>query len=401
MKNKLIRKVLVGVGILAAVVVLYFVSPVSHSQVHAENGRIITIYHDGQQQVIVTEAMTVGEALDRAGVRLEANDAVEPQKDTKLLAQSYDVNVYRARPVTVVDGNNRYRIVSPYQSAKEIASAAGLHIYDEDKLTISRIDDFVGQGGAGLLLTIKRSTPVHMVLYGKAVDVRTQAKTVDELLHEKRITQAAQDGVSPAAHTSISENMIIDVYRNGQQTVSEEQEVTFTTKQIQDADHPVGYKQIQTPGVKGKKIVTYQLDLKNGTEVSRKAIQSVVTEDAKEQVEVIGTKVDLPAGSHQDWMAAAGITPGDFGYVDFIMSHESGWCPTKWQGEHTCNGYHGVPSSGGYGIGQATPGGKMASAGGDWATNPITQLRWCSSYALGKYHSWQAAYNHWVAYRNW
>jgi uncharacterized protein YabE (DUF348 family) len=292
MKNRLISKVLIGVGIVATLVVLYAVEPVLHPAAHAENGRIVTIYHDGQQQVIATDAKTVGEALDRAGVKLDQNDAVEPTASTKLVAQNYDVNVYRARPVIVVDGAQRYRIISPYQSAKKIAESAGLQVYDEDALTISRIDDFVAQGSAGLMLTIKRSTPVHIVLYGKLVDIRTQATTVTELMQEKGVTLGAQDGVSPAVSSAITSGMTIDVYRNGEQTVSEERDVDFTTKQIQDADQPLGYKQVRTPGVKGKKIVTYQLELKNGKEISRKEIQGVTVVESKEQVEVVGAKVN-------------------------------------------------------------------------------------------------------------
>ncbi len=279
-----------GVGLVCALMALYFASPVSKTVAHAENKRIITIFHDGQEQVIATDAITVGEALNRADVQLQQHDAVEPAQNTQLVAQSYDINVYRSRPVTVVDGSQRYQIMSPYQSAKKIAEAAGLTIYDEDTLTISRINDFVGEDGVGLKLTIQRATPVNMVLYGKQLSIRTQAKTVADLLKEKNVTLAAQDDVSPAAATPISANMIIDVFRDGQQTVSEEQDLPFTTKQIQDADHEVGYKQVQTPGALGKKIVTFQLELKNGKEVSRKEIQSVVTVQPKEQVEVVGAK---------------------------------------------------------------------------------------------------------------
>ncbi len=389
----------------AALVALYFVSPLPHARAHAENSRIVTIYHDGQQQVVATDAATVGEALDRAGVKLESNDAVEPAKDTKLIAQSYDINVYRARPVTVVDGDKRYRIMSPYQSAKEIANAAGLEVYPEDTLTISRIDDFVSQGGAGLMLTITRSVPVHMVLYGKAVDIRTQAKTIGELLTAKGITMAAQDGVSPAANTVVAANMTVDVYRNGEQTVSVEQDIAFTTKQIQDADQPLGYKNVQTPGAKGKKIVTYQIELKNGAEVSRKEIQSVTTQEPKEQVEVVGAKPPVTlTGDKSDVMAAAGIAQSDYAYVDYIVSHESGWCATKLQGHWgACPSAvpSSIPAGLGYGLCQSTPGSKMASAGADWQYNPITQLKWCSSYAASRYGSWQAAYNHWLVTHNW
>lgn len=41
--------------------------------------------------------------------------------------------------------------------------------------------------------------------------------------------------------------------------------------------------------------------------------------------------------------------------------------------------------SGAYGIPQARPGSKMASAGADWRTNPITQLKWGMNYVKSRY----------------
>ena len=44
-------------------------------------------------------------------------------------------------------------------------------------------------------------------------------------------------------------------------------------------------------------------------------------------------------------------------------------------------------SSGAYGIPQALPGSKMASAGPDWLTNPETQIRWGLKYIESRYGS--------------
>lgn len=50
------------------------------------------------------------------------------------------------------------------------------------------------------------------------------------------------------------------------------------------------------------------------------------------------------------------------------------------------------PYSAAYGLPQANPGSKMASAGADWATNPFTQLKWMLSYVNSRYggacHAW-------------
>jgi hypothetical protein len=51
-------------------------------------------------------------------------------------------------------------------------------------------------------------------------------------------------------------------------------------------------------------------------------------------------------------------------------------------------------SSGAYGIPQALPGGKMASAGRDWRTNPRTQIRWGLGYIKQRYGSPCGAWTH-------
>lgn len=113
-----------------------------------------------------------------------------------------------------------------------------------------------------------------------------------------------------------------------------------------------------------------------------------------------------PVGDSNSWLVGAGISPGDYGYVDYIISRESGWCPTKWQGQHTCpdNYYPTLDLNDGwvgYGLCQSTPGIKMATAGADFATNGVTQMKWCNSYAITRYGSWAAAYNYWLVHHNW
>ena len=130
--------------------------------------------------------------------------------------------------------------------------------------------------------------------------------------------------------------------------------------------------------------------MRNGQVISRQFVSEVVTQAPIEQQVTIGMKVVLPAGSHEDWMASVGISSSDYGYVNFIIEHESHWNPLS---RNT--------RSGATGLCQALPGSKMASAGADWATNPITQLRWCNGYAVGRYGSWSAAYEFWIKHHWW
>ncbi len=84
--------------------------------------------------------------------------------------------------------------------------------------------------------------------------------------------------------------------------------------------------------------------------------------------------------SQNSLMTKAGISPSNFGYVDYIVSIESSWNYTAVN-----------PYSGAYGLCQALPATKMAQFGADWKTNPVTQLKFCNSYANSRYGSWAGA----------
>jgi hypothetical protein len=71
-----------------------------------------------------------------------------------------------------------------------------------------------------------------------------------------------------------------------------------------------------------------------------------------------------------------------FSCLDSLWQRESGW-----------NTYASNPS-GAYGIPQALPGSKMASAGDDWRTNPATQIRWGLGYIGSRYGGPCAAWHH-------
>lgn len=65
-----------------------------------------------------------------------------------------------------------------------------------------------------------------------------------------------------------------------------------------------------------------------------------------------------------------------------------------WNRESRWNAYAENPSSGAYGIPQALPGSKMASAGADWRTNPATQIKWGLGYIAARYATPCGAWEH-------
>jgi resuscitation-promoting factor RpfB len=303
-----------------------------------QSGRLLTIHDQGVEKVIATKAHTVGEALKKADVEVGALDSVEPAIDTELVANNYSINVYRARPVTVVDGETQVRIMTPHQSARQIAKAANMELYDEDQTELGRVEDVL-EGGAGLKLTIDRATPFSLKLYGKKITARTQATTVEEMLKEKNITLGPNDGISVKPSTLIKKGMKIEIWRNGKQTVTEEQDVAFAVEKIEDADREIGYHEVKTPGEPGKKTVTYEIVMKNGKEVSRKEIQSVVTKQPKKQVEIVGAKSAF-SGSFADALAQLRACEGDY-----TTNTGNGYYGAYQYDIQTWGGYQGYPNA--------------------------------------------------------
>ena len=93
-----------------------------------------------------------------------------------------------------------------------------------------------------------------------------------------------------------------------------------------------------------------------------------------------------PSGSPQHiaraMLGSYGWSSSQFGCLQSLWNAESGW-----------NVYASNPS-GAYGIPQALPGSKMASAGPDWQSNPATQIRWGLGYIKGLYGSPCGAWAH-------
>jgi len=252
--------------------------------------RLITIHDRGAERSILTHATTLREAFNEASIELDPNDRVEPGLDAPLVASHYETNVYRARPVTIIDGAVRQKVMSSYQTPKQIAEQAHITLQDEDKVAIAASTDMVAQG-AGVQLTVSRATAFTLVLYGTKTPAYTQEGTVAEMLKEKNIVLGGNDTLNVSPETEIQPGMVIELWRNGKQTATEEQDVAFETEKIKDADQEVGYRKITTPGEVGKKTVTYEVEMKNGVQVNRVEIQSVVTKEPKKQVEVVGIKL--------------------------------------------------------------------------------------------------------------
>jgi hypothetical protein len=117
------------------------------------------------------------------------------------------------------------------------------------------------------------------------------------------------------------------------------------------------------------------------------AQQQAGQQQAAQQSTAQQPAASAPSGSPQQiaeqMLSQFGWSSGQFSCLQPLWALESGW-----------NIYASNPGSGAYGIPQALPGSKMASAGPDWQSDAATQVRWGLTYIQGTYGSPCAAWSH-------
>lgn len=373
---------LTGIALVGAIIL----TKPNNLTLRPSDSHVVFLSDQGKRQTLDTKAKTVGELIKKLPLNLIAQDVVEPSADTQIVQDNFRINVYRARPVTVIDGGVKKVAITAQSSPRVVAADAGMQIYPEDNVSFA--PGSVQENILGEKVVVDPATPIQLTLYGTPLTVRTHAKTVADLLREKNVKLTKDDTLTPAATTPITPDMEVKVVRNGTVTANIDETIASPIQYVNDSSLSFGATAVRQSGAPGKKTVTYQIVTKNGVEISRTVIQEVVTSQPVPTIIARGIIVDI-AGNKTALMSAAGVGGGDYGYVDYIVSHESNWNPSAQN------------ASGAYGLCQALPGSKMASAGSDWGSNPVTQLRWCSSYATRTYGSWYGAYSFWASHRYW
>ncbi len=190
----------------------------------------VTVFDQDKKLTFKTSASTVKEALKRAKIELGANDLVEPKLNTKIDADNFFINIYRAHPVILIDGaTRRYLMVASFDPAS-IARAAKLDLYDGDRIELISSANFLEVG---------------------------QASTY-------KIT------------------------RNGGRTITQEEEIPFAEETKKDYTIGVGNTKELQVGELGRKTLVYQVSYQNGKEVKRELISETIVKQPVNRIVAVG-----------------------------------------------------------------------------------------------------------------
>ena len=279
---------------------------------------MVSLYADGQKRLFSTDAPTVGEVLRRSAVVLGPNDLVEPSTDSALTSGQFNINVYRARPVLVIDGAKSYHIRSAYQSPRLLALAAGLNVYSEDEYDSGIVTDIVGSDTIGDQVIIHRAKPITVQVDGRARTLRTQSKVLGEALAGADIAVAPKDTVSLPLTAPVVPGMTVSITRVTEAVITQTNVLPRPVVTVTDPDVLKGVTTVRTVGSDGQKTVTYRVHYQNGIETARETLQVVSQSAPVTQVVVVGSKVVF-AGSVEYWRPQVELAAAQFGLDPNMM----------------------------------------------------------------------------------
>ncbi|MFD1717183.1 G5 domain-containing protein [Georgenia deserti] len=243
-----------------------------------------------------------------------------------------------------------------------------------------------------------------VVVDGQTREITSTADSLGEALAEAGIVIGADDVVSAPLADAVPAGEQITVQRATTDHVTEREVDEFEVVEEEDPSLPEGEREVEVEGRDGVTTSTYRVVTAGGEEISRQLVATVETSERRDKVVRIGTgeEESVLAEEAEDSVGASGGSySGDPRSIAQQMLPDFGWgadqfscLDSLWQRESNWNPSAQNPSSGAYGIPQALPGSKMASAGSDWATNPATQIEWGLGYIQGRYGSPCGAWGH-------
>ena len=346
---------------------------------NAAFGQDVTLVVDGQTTQVSIIRGSVAEVLSSQNVQLDTRDKVNPELNT-VVSKDMVITVDHARLIDLtLDGQNG----DYWTYATTVGGVLASLGLSDTTLKISAPSE-TPVPPEGMALSVSTGHPVAVTADGQTQQLLAFG-TVRDALSDLSLTWDDNDLVTPDPAAVLTDDLDISLVRVEQQTVSVEVPIPYETENSDDPNAAKGKVTVVTAGVDGVMSQTVLQTLHDGVVVDESVKSEEVTTQPVTQVTTTGTKVTTTAAP------AASVTPGSAQAIAYDMVIARGWDDSQfnclvslWNRESGWRTNAANPS-GAYGIPQALPGSKMASAGADWQTNPATQITWGLGYISGRY----------------
>lgn len=239
-----------------------------------------------ETKVMMAAGETVKEALKRAEIQVSEGDVVEPELDAAFTQQNTEVTIARCAKVTVEDGENITELELTGQTVQDVLEQTGITLKEHDYLNHAPEAVLFD----GMNITVIRRVEVTVSIDGETRKCLTKATDVESFLAEQNIAVDSKDRISPEKSTALAEGTKITVERVSVKEITEIEPIPFETETEYSNSMYSDEIVEKTPGVEGRKEVTYQVTYVDGKEENRKPVSEKVITEPVSQVVTQGTK---------------------------------------------------------------------------------------------------------------
>jgi uncharacterized protein YabE (DUF348 family) len=351
--------------------------------------KTVNLRVDGQERLVHTSAADVRGVLNAAHIAVGAHDLIAPDLNSQV-ADGAAVVVRRGHLLHLaVDGKSR----DVWVNADSVDEALGQLGYGRQNLvSVSRSKRL---DSSAVSLSVTSPKLITFKVDGKSVRVSSFGPTLRQALAQAHLRLAPHDQISAKVTSPVRDRQVVTIHRVVYKYSVVRQGVPFGSIRQNDPNSAVGTNSVVSAGSNGVRQVTYQLRFVDGKLVGRVVYDNRVIRSTVNRVTKVGTKAapvaapaSAPVASGTAQQIAAGMVSArgwgsdQFSCLVSLWNKESGWRTDA------------ANPSGAYGIPQALPGSKMASAGGDWQTSASTQISWGLGYIASVYGTPCSAWAH-------
>ncbi len=272
------------------------------SQIVLERGRLLTLTIDGQTRQVWTTATTVAQALAELG-QDPAAYKLSANRTRDIPLDGITVTADTLHTVTVTVDGTAQPLTSAAKTVGDALTEAGIMIGADQRVSPA-LSTAMTEGATVSIVTL----PTVSITDGAnpATSSVTEATTVGDVLAAAGVTLGADDTVNPAADTSVSNGLQIAVTRISYVTTTENQPVEQPADQTQDdSSMAAGTTSVVQQGQPGVVEVTYRTTVTNGQNGERQEASRKTITEATPTITKVGTKKAAAAARPAPSAAAA------------------------------------------------------------------------------------------------
>ena len=255
----------------------------------------VTIIDNPSGQIITleTDERVPSALLNQSGLAFNSNDRVlfkgiPVALDQPITDNPITLQIRRAVALTISAPEGGQQIQSSTLTIGEALQESGYWLRAGDKIDPglnSPITD-------GMTITIRSARELTVTVGGKALQIRSSARTVGEALAEAGIPLLGLDQSLPAESESVPSDGHIRVIRVRESVLLAQKPIPFESDLQASAEVPLDQTQILQPGENGLTVQRIRIRYEDGKEISRISEDETMVRPPKARLLGYGTKVE-------------------------------------------------------------------------------------------------------------